>query len=182
MPTQGSSKLPHNNHFDHGGQTNHGDTSGQAMPKQGGSILPHHNHFDHGGQTNYGLYANLQYQASEAAGLDNTAHAVGVPTEWPQNHSTAPIHVNMPTQGSEGQEMSLEGSILPHHNNFDYGGQTNYGLASEAAGLENAAQAVGASTEWPQNHSPAHIHVNFIMNSTVIQNFGPPAHAYHLTQ
>ena len=56
--------------------------------------MPHHNHFDHGGQTNYDFYASLQYQASKAAGLDNAAHAAGAPTEWPQNHSPASIHVN----------------------------------------------------------------------------------------
>ena len=167
---------------------NDGDTSGHAVPTQGSegqemtfgdSVLPHHNNFDHGGQINYGLNANSQYQASTAAGLDNAAHAAGAPTEWPQNHSPAP----------EGQEMSFGGSILPRHNNFDHGGQTNCGFqanlqyqASEAPGLDNATHAAGAPTEWPQNHPPAPIHVNYITNSNVILNYGPPAHAYYPTK
>ena len=94
---------------------NDGNTSGQAVPtqgpegqemtfedsilsqggSQGGSqLMPHHNFFDHGGQTNYGLYASLQYQASKAVGLNNASHASGAPTEWPPNHTSAPIHVN----------------------------------------------------------------------------------------
>ena len=107
----------------------------------------------------------------------------------------------IPTQGPEGQEMTFGGSILPqggsilpqggsqlmpHHNHFDQGGQTNYDLyaslqyqASKAAGLDNAAHAAGAPTEWPPNHSPAPIHVNYITNSNVIHNYRPPAHPVH---
>ena len=90
---------------------NDGNTSGQAVPTQGpegqemtfedsilsqgdSQLMPHHNFYDHGGQTNYGLYASLQYQASKAVGLNNATHAAGAPTEWPPNHTSAPIHVN----------------------------------------------------------------------------------------
>ena len=90
---------------------NDGNTSGQAVPTQGPEgqemtfedsilsqgdslLMPHHNFFDHGGQTNYGLYESLQYQASKAVGLNNATHAAGAPTEWPPNHTSAPIHVN----------------------------------------------------------------------------------------
>ena len=94
----------------------------------------------------------------------------------------------VPTQGPEGQEMTFEDSILsqgdselmPHHNFFDHGGQTNNGLyaslqyqASKAVGLNNASHSAGAPMEWPPNHTSAPIHVNYIMNSNVIHNYRP---------
>ena len=103
----------------------------------------------------------------------------------------------MPTQGREGHELTFGDSILsqggsqlmPHYNQE---GQTNYGLhaslqnqAAWDAGLHNAAHDGGTPTGWPPQQPAAPIHVNLIMNSNVIHNYGPldhPGHAYYPTQ
>lgn len=96
----------------------------------------------------------------------------------------------MSTKGPEGLETTLGCSILPqgsnpipHHNPYNHGGQTNYGLhagfqyqASMAAGLYNNAHAGGVPTGWPPQPPAAPIHLNYIVNSSVIHNYRQPAH------